>query len=206
MKLEISNRLSIWPRRLVSWDWERKGIILVHYECSEIMSQDGGCHLGVESGHLIVIMDTMVTVGCWPGHKCPAFYCRVIWYPAEVLMLAAQLTADMIRGKVLKCYPCRRACDDECIMYLLLQQLQWSLYMQRGLLQQQGSNLEQLPTHCSILQGCAVTTQNVSHIQNVCLHQNVSIFEEDISIQTENCSWVSQSPLTRPHEGSSDTW
>lgn len=111
MKLEISNRLSIWPRRLVCWD-------LVHYECSEIMSQDGGCHLGVESGHLIVIMDTMVTVGCWPGHKCPAFYCRVIWYPAEVLMLAAQLTADMIRGKVLKCYPCRRACDDECIIVL----------------------------------------------------------------------------------------
>ena len=48
MKLEISNRLSIcW---FTETEKGREGI-LVHYECSEIMSQDGGCHLGVESGH-----------------------------------------------------------------------------------------------------------------------------------------------------------
>ena len=166
MKLEISNRLSIWSRRRVC---------LVHYECSEIMSQDGGCHLGVESGHQ--------SPHCHYGHNG---HCGLLAW--------AQMSRILLQSYLISCRGPGVSCTSHCrhdtrqsvkmlsvskslrwwvyyvIMYLLLQQLQWSLYMQRGLLQQQGSNLEQLPTHCSILQGCAVTTQNVSHIQNVCLH------------------------------------
>ena len=118
------------------------------------MSQDGGCHLGVEwspschhdgpghNGHC----------GLMAGHRCPAFYCRLQGYLISCSG-PGQHTAD--KGKVLMSSMTKIwACDDECIMYSLPKQLQWSLYMQRG--SQQASNLEQLPTYCS-LQGCAVT-------------------------------------------------
>ena len=186
---------------------ESRAGIWVHYECSEIMSQDGGCHLGVEWSPSVSPgrpPTQWTLVGCWPGRARDISHftadSRFIWYPCYWLLrlcfLKTRFKAVPSMSKILVWYVCTMYVL--CMYYVLVaaviatcSEYHCSVNCSRP------ATLNNCP-HAAVLQGYAVTycgAQCVPDSECLCM---MSIFEEDILIQTDssNCSGVSH--LTRP--------
>lgn len=216
MKPEISNRLSIWPRR-------KRGDLspLWHYECYRDNESRWGLSSwsgAVTSAHLLTVtmlapdtMDTcgLVTTGdqAWPDSSSHfTADSRFIWYPCYLVTGCLDFVCWKQDSR--QCHQCLMLCT----MYLLLQRLLHAANITAVLTAalQQASNLEQLPT-CRSLQGYAVTLCGAEYVpDSECLCM-MSIFEEDILIQTDSSNYSGVSHLTRqattPWQASGcDTW